>query len=367
MKELDIIHTIARTLPEPAALADDAFVAPEPFNNILTTDLFIEGRHFDRAYFSPYDIGWKSVSAAVSDIAATGGQLGYVLISLGLPEDCNLEFVSAFYEGVRHALEAAGASSSAIAGGDTVSAPVITVNVTAIGSMPAGHTPGRRWEARPGDVLIATGQHGMSTVGYEVMRRGMFGYPIARQRHLRPVARIQSGLALSGKLDRYALMDSSDGLADAILKIAEASQVHIDVYADRLPVHPDIKTFCEALGSFSPLEEVLYGGEDFELVATVPTTAVLQRQLPPEFAIIGRVTEGPIGADLLETYGGKLVTPLSLAFTYQHFNAARPEGPAIPPPQPDPEPEAPVELLEAEPADAPEMESEEALEATEAF
>ncbi len=315
MKERDILEIIGTLLPEPEVLADDAWYDAAS-RLVFTADMLVAGHHFSLDYFSPADVAVKALAVNISDIAAMGGLPRYLLISLGLPQSlADAAFIREFYDALRGMAQAYGAK---IIGGDTVGADQLTVNITVIGCLPDGYALGLRSGARPGDFIIATGWHGLSAVGLAVFRRNLPGYPDSRQAHLRPVPRVREGLLLSSRFPRYALMDSSDGLADALLKIAAASGVRLEVQAERIPVHPEIRAFAEATGTV-PMAPVLYGGEDFQLVATVPSVAGIET----DFTVIGRVLEGN-GAVVLDRSGQS--ERLENDRTYQHFDGVVAHG-----------------------------------------
>jgi len=323
-KELAIIDLIARQTGQNKALTDDAFWEPEN-RLIYTTDMLVEGRHFDLAYFTPQDLGWKAAAVNVSDIAATGGRPKYLLISLGLPDSCDLAWVHALYEGFVAVCDHFGGQ---IIGGDTVSSGCVVINVTAVGECPLGHTPGHRYNAQAGDYVIATGYHGLSRVGLLALQKQLPGYENCKMAHLRPMPRIDAGLLLSRQFDRYALMDSSDGLADALLKIAQASGKTLVVEQSAIPVHPELLQFAEAQGLDDQQlwQTILYGGEDFELVATVPS---LNAEIHQHFHVLGRVQEN-VQEEVpatdhqpgvwMKLANSDELKPLSLRETYQHFH-----------------------------------------------
>jgi thiamine-monophosphate kinase len=314
-KELAIIDLIAQLTGQTKPLADDAFWDPA-CRRIYTTDMLVEGRHFDMGYFSPQDLGWKAAAVNISDVAAMGGQLKYLLISLGLPEALGLDWIKALYQGFG---EACLRFNGQIAGGDTVSSDRLTINVTAVGECPEGHTPGHRYAAQAGDYVIATGFHGLSHIGLRALQKGLSGYEQCKAAHLRPMPRVEAGLFLSRRFERYALMDSSDGLADALLKIADASQKTLVVNPKAIPLYPELKAYAEAhaWNEQQLWQAVLYGGEDFELVGTVPE---VDEEILQHFHVLGRVeaAQERSGAYLQPDESGELL-PLSLQSTYQHF------------------------------------------------
>lgn len=320
-KELAIIDLIARQTGQVQSLADDAFWDPVS-RRIYTTDMLISGRHFDLAYFSPQDVGWKAAAVNISDIAAMGGQLQYLLISLGLPDTIGLDWIKGLYEGFGEICRQFGGQ---VAGGDTVGSEQLVINVTAVGECPAGHWPGHRFSAQAGDYIIATGYHGLSHAGLLALQQSMSGYAACKFAHLRPIPHVEAGLLLSRRFERYALMDSSDGLADALLKIAQASGKRLVVDQAELPIHAELAAFAQVQGwnEQQLWQSILYGGEDFELVGTVPE---LDEEILRYFHVLGRVEDASDqpGA-YLWTGNGEAMQALSQERTYQHFKAVRHE------------------------------------------
>jgi thiamine-monophosphate kinase len=300
--------------------ADDVAMVHD---QLFTTDVLVEGTHFDWAYCSPADVGWKAVMVNASDIAATGGVLDGLLIALTLPNGTTTEQVDELYKGIQQACKTLP-QAPAIWGGDTAKGPCWQIAITAIGHMPAGYSAGRRWQAQPGDRVITTGAidfnaHGLSAVGLAAFQAQQGGYACAKQAHLRPVAQWQAGLQLAQTGCRYAMMDSSDGLADAAMKLANASHVSLALWADTLTPHPEVKQWAN-LHTHNPLDYMLYGGEDFQLVATWPPT----HPLPMGWMIIGEVLA--CGSSVPQAFclphrqatlhEGTLLT---MANTFQHF------------------------------------------------
>lgn len=315
---MDIIQRIAQLTGHPPDLADDAYWNPNT-RQILTTDLLVESRHFSRAYCSPEDIGWKAAAVNISDIAGMGGQPESLLVSLGLPNSIGLPWVERLYSGILSCCTQYGCR---LVGGDTVSSDCVIINVTAVGSCREGHHVGRRMQAQAGDWIIATGYHGLSAVGLQVLQGDQANYDQAKSAHRRPQPRVTEGLLLSRYFSRYALMDSSDGLADALIKIATASNVKLIANRAKIPLHPEVKAFAQ-MHQRDPVELALYGGEDFQLVATVPPNCLEQvPNLLASFHVVGRVEDGEPGA-WLETPGDKQLIPLRLEQTYQHFSEHR--------------------------------------------
>jgi thiamine-monophosphate kinase len=324
-KELAIIDLIAKQTGQSLPLADDAYWDAD-HHRIYTTDMLVEGRHFDSHYFSPQDIGWKAAAVNISDIAAMGGRLQYLLISLGLPQTIELPWIEAFYTGLG---EACQKFDGQIVGGDTVSSDQLVINVTAIGFCPEGHAVGHRYQAQDGDYIIATGYHGLSHIGLRILQAQKSGYETCKSTHLRPMPRIEAGLLLSRRFTRYALMDSSDGLADALLKLGRASGKTLAVNEAAIPIHPELRRYQaeQAWDDTQLRQAILYGGEDFELVGTVP---FVDDEILKTFHVLGRVEayDGIASAYLVTDDPHYPRQALNEMNAYQHF---------------EPPPEQPVE------------------------
>jgi thiamine-monophosphate kinase len=300
--ESAFLHQLGQHDP---ALRDDVYLTADQ-QHLLTA-----GTHFSWDYFTPFDLGWKAVAENASDIAATGGVLDGILICLTLPLQTETHTVAEFYAGVNACL-ASLPDAPTIWGGDTTRGPIWSVSITAIGHMRAGYVAGRRWQAQPGDRVLTTGPHGLSAVGLRVLSQQIPGFDAARLAHLRPKARLAQGLQLAQAGCRYALMDSSDGLADAALKLAAASGVGIALWPEALTIHPELALWSEHLDVQQAL--MLYGGEDFELVACWPADVAV----PHGFITIGQVVyENPGQAWLAGPSGATEM--LRADQTYQHF------------------------------------------------
>jgi thiamine-monophosphate kinase len=280
--ERGLIERIRQRLPPPppdllVGPGDDAAVI-RPVRGalqILTTDALVEGVHFDLRFSTARDVGYKALAVNVSDIAAMGGTPGYALLSLMLPATCPLQTVDDLLDGV---LELAGPLRMALAGGNITRSPgPLVIDMTATGS--AG--PRRvltRGGGRPGDALYLSGTIGAATAGLEWLQAAAAagavlepGDPMAEcvQRHRRPEPRARLG-ALFGRLRAAsACMDLSDGLADAVRQVAEASGTGARIDAARLPIHRSARDWFTSQGR-DPVEAALAGGDDYELLVAVP-------------------------------------------------------------------------------------------------
>ena len=249
----------------------------------VTTDMLVEGTHFDRQYSSWVDVGWKAVAVNVSDIAASGAYPLWAFVAVGLPTNDPLADLDELYKGINAACKHYGLI---VAGGDTVSSPTTTISVTMIGQLKPNDTHGRRHLARPGDVIAISGPHGLSHAGMQALKQHMEDeFPLFVEHHRRPKARLALGQKLANVLTRYAVMDSSDGLADAVTQLGRHSGCVGIIDAQRLEVSHDMDVLAMRTGQH-PIDWVLYGGEDFELVVSLSPEML---SLFPELTVIGRM------------------------------------------------------------------------------
>lgn len=267
-----IRHIRARLPPARSSLVvgpgdDAAVVVPERGAlQVLTTDIVIEGVHFDRRWSSLADVGWKALAVNLSDLAAMGATPSVALLSLGLPPGTTPADVDALLEGF---LALAARERVTLAGGNLSRSPgPLVVDVTAI-----GHVRPRRMLTRGGghggDALYVTGTLGSARAGLQkLVARGPAGDDPLIESHRRPEPRTRIGRLLGGNRAASACMDLSDGLADAVRQMAEASGLGARIDADALPIDPAAAAWFESAGC-DPVMEALSGGDDFELLFSV--------------------------------------------------------------------------------------------------
>ena len=297
---------------------DAAVVQPTPDHvTLLTTDMLVEGVHFILTTTDAWSLGWKAMAANLSDIAAMGGNPRHALISLALPQDCQVEFVQHLYQGMR---ALAKEYNVGIIGGDTVSSlQGLVLNVVVTGEA----LPQKvcyRSGAQCGDVVVLTGTVGDSAAGLCLL--GQQEAPeepwvkTLHERHLRPRPQVSWGKML-GEAGVNSLNDISDGLASEANEIAEASGVSIELRAADVPLSTEV-LHAALQARINPLEWALYGGEDYQLLGTMSpdTLAQLQREAPElPLAVIGTVNRGQ-GVYLRQNDGQRtLLQPRG----YNHF------------------------------------------------
>jgi thiamine-monophosphate kinase len=312
-------------------IGDDAAAWEQPAAVLVaTTDLLVEGVHFDLGFTSWRDLGWKALAVNLSDLAAMGAEPEWALVSLALRPDLGTAEIEECYAGMQALADAAGCT---IAGGDTVSTPDrMAINVVVLGSVPAGQgdTLLRRDRARPGDRVGVTGLLGASAAGLYALRHPERCPAPVREalagEHRRPQPQLLAGRLLRTAGVRCA-MDISDGLLADLGRICAASGVSATLEAARLPIHPAVlETFPDRALAWAAA-----GGEDYQLVFTAPP-AVFEPALAAlaeagvhvtEIGVIDRpeVAPGRPGAALVHLIdaGGR---PVPLArIGWDHFSA----------------------------------------------
>jgi thiamine-monophosphate kinase len=280
---------------------DAAALTPSPGQlQLVTSDMLLEGVHFDLSYTPPELLGRKSLAANLSDIAAMGGRPRWFLLSLGLPADMSLEFMDAFVGGM---LGLAGEHGVQLVGGDTcASRGGLVISVTLLGEQTAGSVVCRSG-ARPGDLICVTGTLGDAALGLLELRAGRRDGP-AVGRHLDPAPRCREGLLLAEAGLPTAMIDVSDGLMGDLGHILESSRVGARIDTGRLPCS---HYFLEAAAGLTaePADLVLSGGEDYELLFTVPPGKM--EHLPS--ALSGTGTQVTVVGEVTEVRGLQLLAP----------------------------------------------------------
>ncbi len=230
---------------------------------VFTTDTLVEGDHFSLDYFTPEQIGMKAVEINVSDIGSMGGFPKYALVSLALRKGMDVEFVERLYRGIRAAASKYGLE---LIGGNMTHAKQVVLNLDVIGFVQKSDLK-LRSSAKPGDFILVSGYLGGSTAGLNLFKKKVKGFHKVKKYHTEPHA----GFHKVKHCFKYvnAMMDISDGLASEIAHICKQSKTGAIIYADNVPIRDEVRAAAEAVGK-SALDFAMYGGEDFELVYTVP-------------------------------------------------------------------------------------------------
>lgn len=306
-------------------VGDDGAILPTEPNKVLaiTTDMLVDGVHFSDRTTSAQDAGWRAVAANLSDLAAMGAEPLAITVALGLPPDLSVSWVEQLYQGMKACLQP---YNTPIVGGDIVRCPNLTLSITAFGQVDPARTI-RRSKAQPGQLIVITGPHGDSRAGLELLLNPELGQTLTPEErtflilaHQRPKPRLDVLPILESIVElstQVAGMDSSDGLADAIIQICRASQVGAKIERTQIPISPALKQ----LTSFDQtLNWALYGGEDFELVLCLsPKTADrFVQKLGNNATIIGSITH-PSDILLIDPNGLYPDQELTLHQGFQHF------------------------------------------------
>lgn len=274
MKERELIEQIKRLVGTDSGdllqgIGDDCAVISKTSDTawLLTMDTLLEGVHFDLGLHPPEQLAEKSVAVNVSDIAAMGGKPLFVLLSLGLPRAFDEEWFVRFSSGLARALEDYGCL---LIGGDTVASPgPVALTLTVIGEGQVSKILYRS-KACIGDSIWVSGPLGLSGAGFELQHMVNRVTPELQpllDAHLRPSARVDLGMKLAESGLVHAMMDVSDGLATDLAHLARASGVGAKIFADKLFIHPALKRAAAMLEK-DPLQWMLQGGEDYELLCT---------------------------------------------------------------------------------------------------
>jgi len=309
MKEDNFINLIKNILPESSRyIGDDtAFIKEKEL--ILTQDTLVEDVHFRMATISPYDLGIKSIAVNLSDIAAAGGIAEYILVSLSLPENIDENFVKDFYKGINHICRKYDAL---VVGGDLTRASKITVSVSVIGYS-EGLKPAKRSNAKVDDVVITVGEFGSSTAGLWLLENKIddISPDIADKfikAHVNPVPLLMEGrMIVKYSNTPPALMDASDGLADALYKISALSGVSMEINYNEISIDKNLKTVADKAG-INPVKWVLYGGEDYGLVGTA-SKSVYEKLLADNISVkaIGKVIKPENSSEVMINYDNNII------------------------------------------------------------
>jgi thiamine-monophosphate kinase len=282
----------------PIGIGDDAalWVPEEGKAELLTTDALVEGVHFRLHTTGWRDLGWKALAANVSDIAAMGGQPRRAFVTLGMPGHTRLADLDELYRGF---VELARRHDLAIAGGDTVSSPVMLISVAIVGVLEGSGL--RRSAGRVGDLLAVTGRLGASAGGLALLEgetpdRAGADADALMAAHRRPSPRVAEAIVLTAA-GVVCGMDVSDGLLGDGGKLAYASDCAAVLDWEAIPVHPSVeRLFGERARGLA-----LRGGEDYELLVAGPAerieraAAELERAGLEPLSVVGHLAEGPAG------------------------------------------------------------------------
>ena len=345
LAEFQLIETLHRrygtTGPNVVrGIGDDAAVVTpiKGHQLVLTTDLLVEGVHFDHKTVTFQDIGYKAAVASLSDVAAMGAKPDYLLVSIAIPSSRTASDIQRLYRGLMLACRPHGVE---LIGGDTsASLQGLFINIVLIGNIKAGRALTRDG-AQVGDLLYVTGTLGDSLAGLKLIsiRNETKGTVVDHRpgsaqglirRHLRPTPRVTVGQLLSGQRLATSAIDLSDGLSGDLRHICEQSHVGAEIEADALPISSALRQYADR-NAVDSVDIALQGGEDYELLFTVAPrhrkkVEQLGGQVDCGLACIGTIKSEAYGLRITDHAGSVRRLPM---LGYQHFHQnphTHPEG-----------------------------------------
>jgi len=291
-------------------IGDDAAVLDaSKKQTLVTTDLLIEGVHFDLSYMPLKHLGYKAVMVNLSDVYAMNGTAEQITVSIAVSNRFPLEAIEELYSGIQLACETYKVD---LVGGDTTSSTKgILISVTAIGKVEKEDIV-LRSGAKETDLIVVSGDLGAAYLGLQVLERekqvfkvdpnnqpDLDNYTYLIERQLKPEARKDiAGLLKELDVKPTSMIDVSDGLSSELFHICTQSKVGCKIYEDKLPLDPQVISACEEFELDSTMV-ALSGGEDYELLFTVPIADFDKIKGNPNFSIIGHITAENQGLNLV--------------------------------------------------------------------
>jgi len=295
-------------------IGDDAAILNFEKNQVLlSTDLLIEGVHFDLSYMPLKHLGYKAVMVNLSDIAAMNATPTQITVGLAVSNRFSVEALEEIYSGMLLACEKYKVD---LVGGDTTSSTSgLMLSITVIGEAPAKNIV-KRSTAKAGDLIVVSGDLGAAYVGLLLLERekevftkdptiqpDLDGYPYVLERQLRPEARVDMVKRFTDMdLIPTSMIDISDGLASEIMHLCEESSLGCQLYEEKIPIDPQTITVAE-LFNLHPVTCALNGGDDYELLFTVSLSDFEKINGQGEFYIIGHMTEAGTAKSLITNSG----------------------------------------------------------------
>lgn len=313
--EIALLDAIARLVPGGGDVlvgpGDDAAVLRRSRHPVLlTSDALVEGVHFRRGWLTPWELGRRAAHVAASDVAAMGGRVRALVLSVAAPSDFSVADLRGIVCGVRDAARGLG---GALVGGNLAAASELSLTVTVLADAPA--RPILRSGARPGDLVCVTGRLGGAALGLRLLAGApsMADSEAAMRCWRRPVARVQAGRAVVGVAT--AMIDLSDGLLVDAGRLCRASRCGVVLDVARLPLAPGLRR----LDAAAARALALGGGEDYELLFTAPArrrARVERLAAEAPITVIGEVVARG-GVRLVDADGRRVPAPRRRG--HEHF------------------------------------------------
>lgn len=299
-------------------IGDDAAVIKTDGDKVvlLATDMMAEGIHFDLSYMPLKHLGFKLVSVNISDIVAMNGKATHIVLSMALSNRFSVEAVEELYKGVDAACKHYGVE---LVGGDTSSSRSgLVLSLTAYGVAEESELCFRHGASKS-DLLCVTGDLGGAFMGLKVLQRDkaeweanpdmqpdLESYAYLIERQLRPVARIDMKEQFSGLgIQPGAMIDISDGLASELFHLAKHNDLGVTIYEEKLPIDPLTYNTAREF-QLDPTTIVLNGGEDYELLFTLPLSDFEKLKNNPDITVIGHMTSADQGKQLVTKSGNQV-------------------------------------------------------------
>jgi len=295
---------------------DAAIIDSGKLLTLASTDLLLEGIHFNLIYTPLKHLGYKSVIRAISDIYAMNGSPGQILISLGISARFSVEQIEELYEGIYLACEKYNVD---LAGGDTTSSLTgLTIGVTALGTVEKDRVV-KRDSARPNDLICVTGDFGASYMGLQILERERkvfenekisqpdftgFEYIIGRQ--LKPDFPVSTLNELRlADIIPTSMIDVTDGLASELIHICKLSDTGCRIFSGKIPIDYETSKLAEEF-NLDPVIPALNGGDDYELLFTIPLESFEKIKLIGSVKVIGHMTQSGTGNFLVGDGGSEI-------------------------------------------------------------
>jgi thiamine-monophosphate kinase len=295
-------------------IGDDAAVIDSKGKlTLVSTDLLVEGVHFDLSYTPLKHLGYKAAVVNISDIAAMNGTAKQLLVGLSVSNRFPVEALEELYTGIRQACKVYNVD---LVGGDTTSSPKgLFLSITVVGEAEPGEVV-YRGTARENDLICVSGDLGGAYMGLLLLERekaafqgdpnmqpDLEGYDYILERQLKPEARTDIvRLLKESRVMPTAMIDISDGLGSEILHICKGSRLGCRIYEEKIPMDPTTITMA-GIFNIGPATAALNGGEDYELLFTIDQNDFEKIRAIPGISVIGHMTELSLGANLVASDG----------------------------------------------------------------
>ena len=312
-----LTKSVKATLPSTKlSIGDDAAVLSHDGETVISTDMLVEGVHFDLGYMPLKHLGYKAVVVNLSDIYAMNAQATQILLSIAVSNRFTLEALEALYAGVHLACKTYGVD---LVGGDTTSSKQgLQLSVTALGVAPKTGAV-KRSGAAESELLVVSGDLGAAYMGLQVLARenevfkanpnhkpDLDPYTYLVERQLKPEARKDIVSLLEAlEVTPTSMIDISDGLSSEVLHLCKQSEVGCKLYEEKIPLDPQFIAVCEEF-NIDSTTIALSGGEDYELLFTIKQEDYDKIKGNPNFSVIGHMTSKEEGANL-DTRGNEVI------------------------------------------------------------